>query len=998
MEGMEDHSGPQQPEKIIRVDATKDGKPSPVHITVMPGQILELHFGGTNYSAAMGDFHNPCQPSTRSNELQGQGIKRLKQFRETGDADDLNTGAQLVEAAFDESPDYYQLRGIIPLYLIGESYYKQYKKTGAIADLEIAIRLLNSVSTRAPKDHPTRFESLLILGIAHGRRHQRTAAIDDLDTGVRILEDALSVIPYDHELRGFILHNIATLHGNKHLARGARVDLEASLRRYREALDATPKDEANQEVRARRLAGLGTVHMNKFDRTGSFADLGMAIQYLQEALDLTPTDGSVRAQLLLQIADLHHARFQTTQDTADLDIVIRRSEEALRLPQNGIIYRARCLNRLGSGHLVKYDNSPSENRVLEDLDIAILRFQEALDITPDDFVLRTVYLQGLSRASGLRFIAKDSWADYEVAVQAAKEAINNTSSSAANRLAPARQLLTLYSGAQRWQDAYEVACTAMSLIALLTPRSLKNSDKQSLLGGIGDLASHAAAVVLEARKPPYEAIRLLELGRGIIVNSLHESRIDISDLQDKHSQLAAEYIRYRAQVDAPQTSSTSTDGQPYHADQRLAKVIEDIRRQPGFDRFLLPPTEDQIKEAAFRGPIVIINVSLHSCDALIIQEKKPLTSLPLPLLRYDDASERGRYTPRDPELLEWLWDAIAEPVLGELGFTQTPPDGRWPRIWWIPTGPLARLPLHAAGRPTDGSCNTVLDRVISSYSSSVQTLIYSRQKQPKSAFQPSKVVLLAMPQTAGQRDLVHVANEISQLEKLCTAIPLDVNKPQPVQEEVVAALRDCDIFHFAGHGHAHPQDPAKSSLLPRDGPLTVESFFDADTSRLQNRRSPPVLAYLSACGTGQVRDAKLIDEGMHLISACQLVGFQHVIGTLWEVNDRSCVDMATATYEWMMQKPTGISGDSVSEGLHRAVRSLRAQWISHNKATGALRRYHVMRGQDMRKDGNQGSSMPALEKADGGQSTTEKGARQVEECDDETLSPLYWVPYVHFGV
>ena len=924
---------------------------------------------------------DPRDPSTRSNELQGQGIKLLRQFRETGNADDLETGVQLVEAAFDESLNRFPPCGMMKLYHIGDSYYKQYKKTAAVADLEIAIRLLDLASTKASKDHPHRAHILLALGIAYGQLSIRTGTINVYDMGIRVLEDALSTIPDSHELRDTILHNLAAHYGNKYIKMGAMVDLEATLRRSQEALDAIPKDEASREVRARRLSGLSTAYRSKFDRLGSLADLDISIQHLREALDLTPTRESYRAQFLLQLADDCDARFRITKDMADLDVVIRRSEDALHLPQHNITYKVRCLVRHGSGHLSKYDYGS-----LEDLDIAIQRFQEAIDIAPDDFVLRAATLQYLSRASGLRFMKKHSWTDYKVAVQTATEAINNKSSSISDRLIPVRGLMILYTGAQKWQEAYETACTAMRLVALLVPRSLKNSDKQHLLGEIGILASDAAAVVLQAGKLPYEAIRLLELGRSVIVNSLHESRVDISELQSKHPELAAEYLRYRAQVNTPQTSPT--DSQPYHADQRLASVIENIRRQPNFDRFLLGPTEDQMKGAASRGPIVIINVSCHCCNALIVQEKKQVTSLPLPLLSYNDAMDRSRYAPTDHEVLEWLWDTIAAPVLGALNFTKTPVDSQWPRIWWIPTGPLAGLPLHAAGRHIDGSSDTVLDRAISSYSSSIQTLIYSRENRPKTAPKPHKVVLIAMQQTPGQRDLVHVSDEISQLESLCAAMKLHVTKPKPIRDEAITALRDCDIFHFAGHGHANQQDPAKSSLLLRNGPLTVESFFVA-TPR---NRAAPVLAYLSACGTGQVLDAKLIDEGIHLISACQLAGFQHVVGTLWQVNDRSCVDVATATYKWM--QGAGISDDSVSEGLHRAVKSLRGQWISLNKATGALRRY-VMRGQDIKKSEKQ--ELSVTEKLNGWQSR-EKDSRYVEECDDETLSPLHWVPYVHFGV
>src|SRR4029077_16542650 len=74
-------------------------------------------------------------------------------------------------------------------------------------------------------------------------------------------------------------------------------------------------------------------------------------------------------------------------------------------------------------------------------------------------------------------------------------------------------------------------------------------------------------------------------------------------------------------------------------------------------------------------------------------------------------------------VLEWLWDVAARPSLEALGFDTAVSDNNWPHVWWVPTGPLSHLPLHAAGRYEDCT-ETVLDRVMSSYSLSVKALIY----------------------------------------------------------------------------------------------------------------------------------------------------------------------------------------------------------------------------------------------------------------------------------
>ena len=86
------------------------------------------------------------------------------------------------------------------------------------------------------------------------------------------------------------------------------------------------------------------------------------------------------------------------------------------------------------------------------------------------------------------------------------------------------------------------------------------------------------------------------------------------------------------------------------------------------------------------------------------------------------------------------------------------------------------------------------------------------------------------------------------------------------------------MFHFAGHGGIDPASPLYSRLLLEDwekDPLIMEGLLDIDL----NSKSP-FLAYLSACGTGEIRNDRLIDEGIYLTAAYQIASFRHVIGTL----------------------------------------------------------------------------------------------------------------------
>jgi CHAT domain-containing protein len=158
------------------------------------------------------------------------------------------------------------------------------------------------------------------------------------------------------------------------------------------------------------------------------------------------------------------------------------------------------------------------------------------------------------------------------------------------------------------------------------------------------------------------------------------------------------------------------------------------------------------------------------------------------------------------------------------------------------------------------------------------------------------------------------------------------------------------------------------------------------------REHSPFLAYLAACGTGEIMDERFYDESLHLISACQLAGFRHVIGTLWEVNDESCADMARFTYEEM--RNGGLSDASVGLGLHKAIRNLRESWTANRK--GNTRRSRRAR----KSEGTVGESNPGTEGAGQENESKYRLPRKVvlDESDEEDDRPLHWVPYVHFGV
>ena len=142
--------------------------------------------------------------------------------------------------------------------------------------------------------------------------------------------------------------------------------------------------------------------------------------------------------------------------------------------------------------------------------------------------------------------------------------------------------------------------------------------------------------------------------------------------------------------------------------------------------------------------------------------------------------------------MEWLWDVAVGPILDALGFGQAPSPAThtWPHVWWIPTRELTYLPLHAAGRHFEASKDSALNRVISSYCSSVKVLIYGGQHSLRKPTEDTSdnAVLPTMEETPALENSVlrFAAEEAKMLEQLCPSLRINPIKPRKRRYEVIA--------------------------------------------------------------------------------------------------------------------------------------------------------------------------------------------------------------------
>jgi CHAT domain-containing protein len=142
---------------------------------------------------------------------------------------------------------------------------------------------------------------------------------------------------------------------------------------------------------------------------------------------------------------------------------------------------------------------------------------------------------------------------------------------------------------------------------------------------------------------------------------------------------------------------------------------------------------------------------------------------------------------------------------------------------------------------------------MSSYSSSIKAIIRSRQS-PVPSFNSAQALLVAVEHTPGYARLPFATDEISVLHDFFKLMHICPIEPRPCKDDVIFHLTECNIFHFAGHGLTDSANPSNSGLLLEDGasdPLTVATLL-----HMNLRQHPAFLAYLSACGTGRIKEGR----------------------------------------------------------------------------------------------------------------------------------------------
>lgn len=480
-------------------------------------------------------------------------------------------------------------------------------------------------------------------------------------------------------------------------------------------------------------------------------------------------------------------------------------------------------------------------------------------------------------------------------------------------------------------------------LPVVTWRGARRRSRESTLETLTQVAPHAAACRLAAGggdpQSAADAVEVLEQGRAVLWADMLELRRGDDEIWETQPELAARLRDLAKVLDTPEDVTENGLVGSREFDRRMAAAaawdatVAEIRES--VHGFLRPTRLADILPAAERGPVIVVNTSELRCDALIVTRTGvgcvPLPSLTLKDIRRHTLDYLEAYArliqgddvgtdSTDPEqaiseVLEWLWDTTAGPVLAALGIHGTPAlDQPWPRVWWYPTGLLSLLPLHAAGyhASPSGSCaspRTVLDRVISSYTPTLGALAEASRADAEDG----TMLFIGVPRSPGSPPLPGASADREYLAKLLGPRCHVLFGKDATVEAVRAALPSHRWAHFSCHGQQDLAAPSRAGLGLWDGTLTVAG--------LSAQGHKGEFAFLAACQTA-TGGAALPNEAISLANAIHFAGYRHVMATLWSTYDIATVEVTRMVYDDLATSGR-LSPAKSAEALHSAVRRLR---------------------------------------------------------------------------
>ncbi|PVF92043.1 TPR-like protein [Serendipita vermifera] len=887
--------------------------------------------------------------------LYNLGISLLRRFEQVGCLDDINEAIERLEMAILLAPDGDSNKPN-RLSSLGSALDRRFERVGNLDDLENAIQQHQTAVHTTPNGDPEKPGCLNNLGTSLKTRFERLGRLNDIEDAIVQLQQAVDLTPDTDPDKPMYLTNLGNALHARFLQSGDIADIDGAIAQGQLAVSLVSDDHPDKSGH---LSNLGSSFQVRFKRLENLADLDNAILHQQQAVNLTPDNHAIlqyqkavnltaaghpaKPMWLTNLGTSLEARFSEFGSLDDIDNAIVQLRMAVDLTSDSHPNKPSYLGNLGASLANRFRRLGN----LIDLDDAIRNLEQALKLTPMTHSGRASHLFNIALSFLDRFNRFNNVRDAEVAVSHFSAAATSPDGPPALRYKAVNSWIKLASRISHDSllAAYGCALELMPLVAWL---GLPMADRHQHLIRMGGIARSAAAAAISAEQYD-KALEWLEQGRSIVWTQILHLRTPVDDLREVDPGLADQLLRVSRSLDRGsqsagfsdrETLSTEEEGRQYRAlTAEWESIINQVRLLPDFKNFLRTPSLSQLTCAAHNGPVVIFNIARTRCDALaLLPELNDVIPIPLPNItseritelrdelkdhlysngvRMRDTRAAIKFTDDSDEesckrVLAELWNSVVKPVLDALAFSPHPDV--LPRIWWCATGPLAFLPIHAAGiYGLDSEDSQLSNYVISSYAPTLSTLLDPPKSSISSSFNLLSVI---QPSAPGASSILNTKQELECIRNsVASRGHVVLEGKAGTKKRVTTGMEECNWLHLACHGIQVPDEPTKSSLLLEDGRLTLDEIIRLDLPHAE-------FAFLSACQT-TTGDENLSEEAVHIAGGMLLAGYRSVVATMWSIQDELAPMVTDEFYRHIMEGGERADPRKAAEALHMSVQKLR---------------------------------------------------------------------------
>ncbi|KAG8754809.1 hypothetical protein FRC11_006444, partial [Ceratobasidium sp. 423] len=896
----------------------------------------------------------PKKHNFRSGILNDLGKSYRQRFSNTGKSTDIEQSINYLLAALDLTPINSPNR-LTWLLNLGHAFREKFESEGQLADIDRAINYHYEAASKSPKGHMDKADRLDQLGNAYMSRFERLQELADLDNAIEQFRAAREIYGSGNKKASATLNNLGAALCRRFDYVGQLGDIDESVSILREAVRICSKRTYMPTLQY----SLGVSLTSRYRGTNQIQDVDESVSCLEHAASLMTDDHPDMPVLLHNLCASLYLRCYRTENPEEINKAIEYQTKALNMTPEGHLHRPAMLNALGDAlawrHTAtkvykgrKWGDAISVYRqaALSSIGMPYVRFEAAFRWAETTSLKGDSPLEAYGVAFGIipqlvwmgttvdqRY--KDITSISRLTTQAVSYAIAEEAYSLAlewfeeGRSIVWRQMLELRTPMDELRMADQSLADRLQKVAQELDRA--GSVKLIRSGPRATVKSYEQAVQSHHRLAeewdqllgkvrlldgfsdflrPKKANTLLKAARNgaVVAINVHETRCDALVIPNGGRHLDCvplPGLSHRKALDAQKLLLTllslagvrHREARPAVSSKTgsVSKKFQDIQRP--FSQMahraskIFASPEEMSRSQSSSGPSWF-SLGRTARRPVVEEDDNPMDEL--------------------ENILELLWVDVVHPILGYLKYLNPKPGAELPHITWCVTGPLAFLPLHAAGIYKDPNSKLrVFNCVISSYTPTVNGLLVP----PPSTDEFSGILMVGQASTPGLSALPGTKKELDSIGRLANSLRFTkLIDRAATPDTVLEAIDTHSWVHFACHASQIPQDPTSSAFYLHTGTLDLNTITKQSLGH-------KAFAFLSACQTA-TGDLDLPEEAVHLAAGMIMAGYPTVIATMWSIGDSDAPLIAEHTYAEMLADGKPDSAKA-ARALHRAVGILR---------------------------------------------------------------------------